>query len=200
MRMDLQLRMQLLMMPLLQTVLRQQPLSPKLTKKKKKLNPPKLSSMKKLSMVDWTAIQPAPVIGVDEVGRGCLAGPVVAAAVILSYPQKKVFADSKLVPADRREELLKHVESEHRHAVGFASVEEINTLNILHASLLAMRRAVEGLGLLAGGHVLVDGIFKVPGLPEHFTQTTFVKGDSRCEPISAASIVAKVSRDRYMKN
>jgi ribonuclease HII len=145
-------------------------------------------------------IQPAPVVGVDEVGRGCLAGPVVAAAVILSYPQKKVFADSKLVPAPRREELLKHVESDHRFAVGFASVEEINTFNILHASLLAMRRAVEGLGLMSGGHLLVDGKFKVPGLGDEFSQTALISGDSRCEPISAASIVAKVTRDRHMKN
>src|SRR4051812_7499495 len=112
--------------------------------------------MKKLGPVDWTYVQPAPAIGVDEVGRGCLAGPVVAAAVILSYPQKKVFFDSKLVPAPRREELLKHVEIEHRFAIGFASVEEINELNILHASLLAMRRAVEGLGLLDSGHLMVD--------------------------------------------
>jgi ribonuclease HII len=138
-------------------------------------------------------------VGVDEVGRGCLAGPVVAAAVILSYPQKKVFADSKVVPAPRREELLKHVESEHRFAIGFASVEEINTLNILHASLLAMRRAVEGLGLANGGHLLVDGKFKVPGVSAEFSQTALISGDSRCEPISAASIVAKVTRDRYMK-
>jgi ribonuclease HII len=156
----------------------------------------------RLGPVDWTAIEPAPVVGVDEVGRGCLAGPVVAAAVILSYPQKKVFTDSKLVSAPRREELFKHVESDHRFALGFASVEEINTLNILHASLLAMRRAVEGLGLVCGGegggaHLLIDGKFKIPGL--NFTQTALVAGDLRCEPISAASIVAKVTRDRYMR-
>jgi ribonuclease HII len=155
---------------------------------------------KSLGPVDWTTIQPAPVIGVDEVGRGCLAGPVVAAAVILSYPQKNVFFDSKLVPAPRREELLKHVESDHRWAVGFASVDEINELNILHASLLAMRRAVEALGALECGHLLVDGKFRVPGAGLHFEQTTLIQGDSRCEPISAASIVAKVTRDRYMKN
>jgi ribonuclease HII len=156
---------------------------------------------KKLGPVDWTAIQPSPVVGVDEVGRGCLAGPVVAAAVILSYPQKKVFTDSKLVPAVRREELLIHVQSEHRFAVGFASVEEINVLNIFHASLLAMRRAVEGLNLGDQRcHVVVDGKFRVPGLPAHIDQTAFVKGDLRCEPISAASIVAKVTRDRYMRS
>src|SRR5690348_12933907 len=117
--------------------------------------------LKRLGPVDWTTYLPAPVIGVDEVGRGCLAGPVVAAAVILAYPQKKVFFDSKLVPEPRREELLKHVEADHRWAVGFATVDEINTLNIFHASLLAMRRAVEGLAVVAG-HLLVDGKFKVP--------------------------------------
>jgi ribonuclease HII len=155
---------------------------------------------KSLGPVDWTTIHPAPVIGVDEVGRGCLAGPVVAAAVILSYPQKKVFFDSKLLSALRREELLTHVESEHRWALGFASVEEINELNILHASLLAMRRAVEGLGVFECGHIMVDGKFKVPGVGAHFQQSPLIQGDSRCEPISAASIVAKVTRDRYMKN
>lgn len=132
-------------------------------------------------------------------GRGCLAGPVVAAAVILSRPQKKVFFDSKIVPEKRREELLKHVEFDHRWAVGFASVHEINKLNIHHASLLAMRRAIEGLGLLDGGHVLVDGKFKVKDLAAEFKQTALIQGDSRAEPISAASIVAKVTRDRFMK-
>lgn len=154
-----------------------------------------------LGPVDWTAIVPSPVVGVDEVGRGCLAGPVVAAAVILSYPQKKVFTDSKLVPAPRREELFKHVEAEHRFALGFASVDEINTLNIFHASLLAMRRAVEGLRLGEQPcHVVIDGKWKVPGISAHIQQTPYVKGDLRCEPISAASIVAKVTRDRYMRD
>jgi len=151
---------------------------------------------KSLGRVDWTSFQPAPVIGVDEVGRGCLAGPVVAAAVILSYPQKKVFYDSKVLSGIRREELFKHVQSDHRYALGFASVEEIDELNILHASLLAMRRAVEGLGVTEGGHLLVDGKFKVPGV--RYEQTTLIQGDSRAECISAASIVAKVTRDCMM--
>ena len=148
--------------------------------------------------MDWTKFHPAPVIGVDEVGRGCLAGPVVAAAVVLSRPQTDVFFDSKLVPEKRRVELFKLIQSEHRYAIGFATVAEINRLNILHASLLAMRRAVEGLKIVGGGHLLVDGKFKVRDL-KGFQQTTLIQGDSRAECISAASIAAKVTRDEYMK-
>lgn len=140
---------------------------------------------------------PAPIVGVDEVGRGCLAGPVVAAAVVLTRSQKNVFFDSKVLTEKRREELITMIQSEHQWAVGFASVLEIDRLNIFRASLLAMRRAVNGLRV-TGGHVLVDGRFKIPYL-RGFEQTAFIKGDSRAEPISAASIVAKVTRDRFMK-
>jgi ribonuclease HII len=153
----------------------------------------------RLKRVDWTTFEPAPVVGVDEVGRGCLAGPVVAAAVILSRPQKNVFRDSKLVPAPRREELFTEIQREHRWAVGFATVLEINRLNIFHASLLAMRRAVMGLGLTDGAHLLIDGKFRIPRISLKFKQTALVQGDSRAEPISAASIAAKVTRDRFMR-
>lgn len=149
--------------------------------------------------IDWTTFRPAPVIGVDEAGRGCLAGPVVAAAVIMSEPNKRrLFYDSKLLSEDRREKLYNLIISKHRWCVGIASVEEIDRINILQASLLAMRRAVEGLGL-DGGHVLVDGKFTIPGLGARFKQTPFVKGDGRLENISAASLVAKVTRDRLMR-
>lgn len=154
---------------------------------------------KPLGPVDWTSYGPAPIIGVDEVGRGCLAGPVVAAAVILSRSQKNLFFDSKALPEKRREELFDLIKKEHRWAVGFATVAEINRINIFHASLLAMRRAVQGLGLIGGGHVLVDGKFRIPRMSRAFEQTALVKGDSRCEVISAASIAAKVTRDRFMK-
>jgi ribonuclease HII len=97
----------------------------------------------------------------------------------------------------RREELRAEIQTQHLWSIGFASVEEIDRLNIFHASLLAMRRAVEGLKL-PSGHVLVDGKFKIPGL-DGFIQTALVQGDSRAEPISAASIVAKVTRDLYMR-
>jgi ribonuclease HII len=158
-----------------------------------------LKNSKALRSVNWTRFLPAPVIGVDEVGRGCLAGPVVAAAVVLSRPtRRRMFFDSKTVSGSRRGELSQLIHIEHRCCVAFASVEEIDHLNILHASLLAMRRAVEGLGL-SGGHVLVDGKFRIPNLIG-FEQTPLIQGDSRAEPISAASIAAKVARDTWMCN
>lgn len=152
---------------------------------------------KKLPMIDWVSISPAPVVGVDEVGRGCLAGPVVAAAVILSKASKKLFFDSKVLTESRREELFEIIKRDHAWAVGFASVLEIDRINIFHASHLAMRRAVNGLRV-KNGHVLVDGKFKIPRL-RGMLQTALIKGDSRAEPVSAASIVAKVTRDRLMK-
>lgn len=157
----------------------------------------KIPLKKNLPMIDWITIAPSPVVGVDEVGRGCLAGPVVAAAVILSKPSKKLFFDSKILTEVRREELLAIIEAEHTWAVGFASVLEIDRLNIFHASHLAMRRAVNALQV-KNGHVLVDGKFKIPYL-RGMIQTALVQGDSRAEPVSAASIVAKVTRDRWMK-
>lgn len=103
-------------------------------------------------------------IGVDEVGRGCLAGPVYAAAVIFNGPElRDVVTDSKLLSEVRRENLSKLIWSSHHVSLGFASEEEISELNILHASLLAMKRAVLGLKVQAG-HILVDGKFKIPGL------------------------------------
>jgi ribonuclease HII len=123
---------------------------------------------------------------------------VVAAAVIMSAPNKRrLFQDSKLLPESRREELYKRIVNEHQWSVGIATVEEIDRINILRASLLAMKRAVEGLKVICG-HVLVDGKFTIPDLLG-FTQTAFVQGDSRLENISAASIVAKVTRDRIMR-
>lgn len=146
---------------------------------------------------DWVNLSPRPIIGVDEVGRGCLAGPVYAGAVILdqkfSYTQ---YVDSKLLSARRREELALEIHAHHQVGLGFATVEEIERLNILQASLLAMARAVAALKVSAG-HVLVDGNMTVPRL-KGFTQTTLVKGDLRAEPVAAASIVAKVARDRLL--
>ncbi|MGE3683794.1 MAG: ribonuclease HII [Bdellovibrionales bacterium] len=147
--------------------------------------------------MNWAAYSPAPVIGVDEAGRGCLAGPVVAAAVILSRQGRGVYTDSKALSEARREELYARIQSEHQWAAGFASVEEIDRLNILQASLLAMHRAVVALRVNSG-HVLVDGKFTIPQL-RGFHQTPLIKGDLRAEPVSAASIVAKVTRDRFMK-
>ncbi|CAE79957.1 ribonuclease HII (RNase HII) [Bdellovibrio bacteriovorus HD100] len=149
--------------------------------------------------IEWRDFSPAPIIGVDEVGRGCLAGPVYAAAVIFkSDALNDLVTDSKLLSEKRREELADLILKEHIVGIGSASVEEIDEINILNASLLAMKRAVEKLGVKSG-HVLVDGNKKIPNL-KGFEQSTIVKGDLRVAPISAASIVAKVTRDRLMKD
>ena len=151
--------------------------------------------------VDWRRFQPFPVVGVDEVGRGCLAGPVYAAAVCLKSDElSELFTDSKLISEKRREDLAPKILELHWASIASASVEEIDELNILQASLLAMKRAVEGLEKKMGqaaGHILVDGNKKIPNLQR--LQTTLIKGDLRCSPISAASIVAKVSRDQLMR-
>lgn len=140
------------------------------------------------------------IIGVDEVGRGCLAGPVFAAAVILPH-QFKIdgITDSKLLSEARREEFAKLIYDHAQVGIGFASVGEIDRINILQASFLAMRRAIENLGVRAG-HILVDGNQRISQMDEiAFRQTTIIKGDLRALPISAASIVAKVARDEMMK-
>jgi len=136
------------------------------------------------------------VAGVDEVGRGPLAGPVVAAAVILDPARiPDGLADSKALSAAKRERLHDEVRARALAvSVAEASVEEIDRLNILHASMLAMRRAVEALPEV--GFVLVDGNCVPPGLP--CPGEAVVKGDALCLSIAAASIVAKVVRDRLM--
>ena len=139
---------------------------------------------------------PETICGVDEVGRGPLAGPVVAAAVILD-PRNPVdgLHDSKKLSEKRREQLYVEIrEKALAWCVGRAEVAEIDAINILQASLLAMRRAVEGLSLLPD-HVLVDGN-RLPQLP--CAATAIVGGDASETCISAASIIAKVSRDREM--
>lgn len=148
---------------------------------------------------EWKTLLPNPIIGVDEVGRGCLAGPVFAAAVILP-PDFKVrgVTDSKLLSEERREELAEKIQAVAQVGIGFASVGEIDRLNILQASFLAMRRAIENLGV-GIGHVIVDGNQKISQLDSGFLQTTIIKGDLRATPIGAASIVAKVARDSMMK-
>jgi ribonuclease HII len=139
---------------------------------------------------------PGLVAGVDEAGRGPLAGPVVAAAVILD-PARRIrgLTDSKLLSPERREELDAHIhEKALCVAVGSASVEEIDAINILQATLLAMRRAVEGLRLKPA-KVLVDGN-QLPRLA--LRCEAIVDGDAKVKSISAASIVAKVHRDRLL--
>ena len=138
-----------------------------------------------------------PVCGVDEAGRGPLAGPVFAAAVILD-PARPIagLADSKKLSARRRESLAVEIRGRSAAwAVACASVEEIDALNILQASLLAMRRAVEGLAIMPG-EVLVDGLHRPPlSLPVR----AIVRGDATVAVIAAASILAKVGRDAEMR-
>lgn len=135
------------------------------------------------------------VAGVDEAGRGPLAGPVVAAAVILDDLQPiKGLADSKILSARRREQLFDEIRAKALCCcIAQASVEEIERLNILQATLLAMRRAVEGLRLKPA-LVLVDGN-RLPVLT--MRAEAIVKGDALVAAISAASILAKVHRDRW---
>lgn len=136
------------------------------------------------------------VAGVDEVGRGPLAGPVVAAAVILDATRPiEGLADSKVLSEKKRQYLEPLIrERALAWALGRAEVHEIDTINILHASLLAMKRAVEALSPQPQ-HVLVDGN-RCPDLS--LPRDAVVKGDQRVAAISAASILAKQARDREM--
>jgi len=136
------------------------------------------------------------VAGVDEVGRGPLAGPVVASAVRLDPENIPAdLNDSKVIRPALRESLTQQIWQVADVSVGQASVSEIDELNILHASMLAMERAVAGLTGQAD-HVLVDGNRIPPGLVGR--ATAIVKGDARSVSISAASIVAKTWRDQLM--
>jgi ribonuclease HII len=171
---------------------------------------------------DWESLRPQPVVGIDEVGRGCLAGPVYAAAAIIPSEQidfirKLGVTDSKLLTSDKREKFALEIESRCLVAIGVASAEEIDAINILQASFLAMRRALlelekiwlsEAPGRSRFGplcaHLLVDGHMRIPMTGIEFaslsqaTQAPLVKGDLRALPIAAASIVAKVARDQMM--
>ncbi len=140
------------------------------------------------------------ICGVDEVGRGPLAGPVVAAAAIIPTeglpPEiKNQINDSKKLSAKKREALYPHLIEHCIYSVAEATVGEIDQINILHASLLAMNRAVHQLDLTPH-HALIDGNKLPKNLP--CQATTVVKGDSISLSIAAASIIAKVTRDRIM--
>ncbi len=158
---------------------------------------------KEIEVVDWLKFENEAindgfdiVCGVDEAGRGPLAGPVCAAAVIL--PKGYVIDgvnDSKKLSEKKREMLFDKIKDEAlAYSIATASAEEIDEINILQATFLAMRRAVEGLNIKPD-IALIDGN-KEPGLD--IPMRTIVKGDARSASIAAASILAKVTRDRYM--
>jgi len=136
------------------------------------------------------------IAGVDEVGRGSLIGPVYAAAVILNKKiDKKKLKDSKKLSKTNRENLEKYIKKNSFWAVGSASLIEIEKLNILNASLLAMKRAIKKLKKKPK-LVLIDGN-KIPKI-NYYIIKNVIKGDEKIPEISAASIIAKVSRDRLI--
>ena len=136
------------------------------------------------------------IAGVDEVGRGSLVGPVYAAAVILNKPiNKKILKDSKSLAKYKREILSKYIKKNSIWAIGKASVKEIEKINILQASLLAMKRAIKKLKKKPA-LVLIDGN-KSPVI-KNYKLKSIVKGDQKIPSISAASIIAKVTRDKMI--
>ena len=138
-----------------------------------------------------------PIIGVDEVGRGPLAGPVISAAIILNKEMiPEGINDSKKLSKKKREFINEELISQHSFAIGIASVEEIDKINILQASLLAMKRAVLNLNIKPQT-ILVDGN-KLPDL--EYNMYPIIKGDSKSISIAAASIIAKVYRDKLMQD
>ena len=136
------------------------------------------------------------IAGVDEVGRGSLAGPVFAAAVILNNNiNTKGIKDSKKISFKNRMLLSKYIKKNSTFAIAFASVKEIEKLNILNASLLSMKRALNKLKKKPS-IIYIDGLFAPKNLKIKYK--TFIKGDEKIISIAAASIVAKATRDQFM--
>ena len=138
------------------------------------------------------------VAGVDEVGRGSLIGPVYAAAVILNKKiNRNELKDSKKLNKNQRENLAKYIKKNSIWAIGSASAKEIEKINILNASLLAMKRAIKKLKKKPA-LVLIDGN-KLPKI-KNYNLKSIIKGDQKIPSISAASIIAKVARDKMITN
>ena len=137
------------------------------------------------------------IAGVDEVGRGSLVGPVYAAAVILNKKiNTKLLKDSKLLSKQSREKLNIYIKKNSSWSIGKASVKEIEKFNILNASLLAMKRAIKKLDKKPN-LVIIDGN-KTPEI-KNYNLKSIIKGDQKIPSVSAASIIAKVSRDKFIK-
>ena len=160
----------------------------------------KISNFKKLGLlqmkkkINLENLSP-PIVGVDEAGRGALAGPVCAGAVILK--NKAAYKDSKSLNERQRAMMAEEIFKNHQAALGWASSEEIDRYNILQASLLAMKRAVLALKLEKAS-LLIDGKYIIPDF-NNFFQIPVIKGDSFIDCISAASITAKHFRDQKLK-
>jgi ribonuclease HII len=137
------------------------------------------------------------IAGLDEVGMGCLAGPVIACAVILNFDNiPKKINDSKKLSAKQRLEISEEIKATAvAYSYGLATVDEIDTINILRAAHLAMKRAVEGLSQKPDA-LLIDGRFKID---ISMLQQNIIKGDQKSYSIGAASILAKVYRDQMMQ-
>lgn len=166
---------------------------------------PVKSILSKGQLEDELTLKGIIAAGVDEVGRGCLAGPVVAACVVLNYNElaklsKKIKAnirDSKTLSAKQRGEQITLIQSiSIDHSVGYAAVHEIEDVGILNATFLAMNRAVAQIRCSIG-MLLVDG--HMPIRNQSLPQKPIIKGDSLCYTIAAASILAKEHRDQYMR-
>ena len=149
-----------------------------------------------LPLIDFDNNFNHPIAGVDEVGRGTLAGPVVAAAVILDYKNiPNGIQDSKKISKKNRELISKHILETSIVSIEYATSDEIDTINILKASLLAMKRAIKKLKKKPT-HILIDGN-KLPEI-KNYKLKSVIKGDQKIPSISAASIIAKVTRDKMI--
>ena len=137
------------------------------------------------------------IAGVDEVGRGSLIGPVYAAVILNKSINKKLLKDSKKITKSKREILARYIKKNSVWATGKATVKEIEKINILNASLLAMKRAVLKLRRKPS-LVLIDGN-KLPKI-KNYKLSSIIKGDQKIPSISAASIIAKVTRDKMITN
>lgn len=138
------------------------------------------------------------IAGVDEAGRGPLAGPVVAAAAILNLDDDFIYLnDSKKVTPKRRDILYNDIMNRTIYGIGIVSAEEIDEMNILQATYKAMRMAIDKLSKRP--EVLLNDAVIIPGIDESIHQEKIIKGDAKSVSIAAASILAKVTRDRYME-